>query len=113
MFAAIIGLSDFTEAFLHAHQVQAKVANPVEDAVQLGLIADLADEDGLLVARFHGKTLESGSEVFGQAAPDRDPIPGRLHVPPDAQWVESHLAPPRGEWSSPIADFTRVIRTRD
>jgi multicomponent Na+:H+ antiporter subunit D len=79
IFAAIIGLAGH-RALEHAHQLQAKVANPVEDAVQMGLIADLADEDGLFVARFHGKTLERGPEVLGQAAPDRDPVPGRLHV---------------------------------
>jgi multicomponent Na+:H+ antiporter subunit D len=85
VFAAIIGLSEHW-ALVHAHQLQAKVANPVEDAVQIGLIVDLADEDGLLAVRFQGKTLESGPEVLGQAAPDRDPVPGRLYVPSDALW---------------------------
>ena len=62
VFAVIIGLSEHW-ALVHAHQLQAKVANPVKDAVQIGLIVDLADEDGLLAVRFQGKTLESGPEV--------------------------------------------------
>jgi hypothetical protein len=70
--------------FCHAYELQAKVANSVEGAVEVGLIADLADEDALLVARFEGKPLECGREASGQAPPDRDPVTGRLHVPPGA-----------------------------
>lgn len=47
----------------HAHQLQAKVANPVKDAVEVGLIADLADEDAAFIARLEGKPLEGGREV--------------------------------------------------
>jgi hypothetical protein len=68
----------------YAHQLQAKVANSAEDTVQVGLIADLADEDGAFVARFQGQPLESGLEMFGQAAPDSDPVPFRLHMPSGA-----------------------------
>ena len=70
--------------FCHAYELQAKVANSVEGAVEVGLIADLADEDALLVARFEGKPLECGREASGQAPPDRDPVTGRLHAPPGA-----------------------------
>jgi hypothetical protein len=76
-----------TRTFLYAHQLQAKVANSVEDAIQVSLIADLADQDGLFVARFQVKPLESGPEVLGQAPPDRDLVPGGLHVCSDALGV--------------------------
>jgi hypothetical protein len=55
-----------------------------EDAVKVGLVADLADQDGLFVAWFEGQPVESRPETLGQAAPDRDPVPGRLHVPSGA-----------------------------
>ena len=38
--------------FFNAHQFQAKVANLAQDAVKVGLVADLADQDGLFVAWF-------------------------------------------------------------
>ena len=44
--------------FVHAYQLQAKVANSVKDAVEVGLIADLAGEDAVFIARFEGKPFE-------------------------------------------------------
>jgi hypothetical protein len=75
----------------------------------MGLIADFADKDGLLAARFQAKPLESGPEVLSQAASDRNPVPGRLHVPSDAVG-RSHCGAEPGEQSSPTVDFTRVSR---
>jgi hypothetical protein len=48
----------------------------------VGLIVDLAAEDALCAAWFQGKALESGSEVLGQVAPHRAPVPGRFVCPP-------------------------------
>jgi len=91
--ARFTGSGNRTGVFRHAHQLQAEVANPVEDAVQVRLIADLTDEDGLFAAWFQGQPLESGPEALGQAAPDGDPVPGRLHMcSPVVPWVTS---PPR------------------
>ncbi len=88
--------------FFHAYQLQTKVANSVKDAVEVGLIADLADEDTVFIARFEGKPFEGGREVPAQTAPDRDPVPGRLHAPSDALWVDTHHEPEPGERRSPI-----------
>jgi hypothetical protein len=93
--------------FFNAHQFQAKVANLAEDAVKVGLVADFAGQDGLFVAWFEGQPVEGGPETLGQAAPDRYPVPGRLHVPSGALRVWSHAGPDPGEWSSPLAGFTR------
>ena len=62
-----------------------------------GLIAALAGEDAVVIARFEGKAFEGGREVPAQTAPDRDPVPGRLHVPSDALWVDTHLEPQPGD----------------
>src|SRR5580693_9984885 len=94
--------------FRYAHQLQAKIAYQVEDAVQVSLIADLADEDGQLPARFQGQPLEGRPEALSQAAPDGDPVPGRLHVPSRAAWTAPTLAPKRGGRASPEAFFTQV-----
>lgn len=51
--------------FSHAHQFQAEVAKSVKDAVKVGLIMDLADEDALLASRFYGKPLECGDRLNG------------------------------------------------
>jgi len=83
--------------FFDAYQLQAKVADSVKDAVQVGLIADLADEDAAFTAWFEGEPLEGGREVLAQTAPDHDPVPGRLHVPSDALWVDIYLEPGPGE----------------
>jgi len=80
-----------------AYQLQAKVANSIEDAVQVGLIADLADEDAAFIARFEGEPLKGGREVLAQTAADRDPVPGRLHVPSDSLRVDVYLEPGPGE----------------
>ena len=81
--------SDWTvpRIFFHAYQFQAEVAKSVKDAVKVGLIMDLADEGALRVARFHGKPLKCGRKASGEAAPDCDPVPGRLHVTPGVLWV--------------------------
>jgi hypothetical protein len=55
------------------------------------LVADLAYESGLAVARFQAHSLERGSEPLGQATPDADPVSGRLHVPSDAFGLASTL----------------------
>jgi hypothetical protein len=91
----LVGLANpaSTGAFLHAHQLQAKVANLVKDAVQVGLIADLADEGGLFASRFQREPFEGGPEMLGQAAPDGDPVPGRLHVPSEVLRVDPSLGP--------------------
>jgi hypothetical protein len=68
----------------NAHQFQAQVAKSAEDAVKVGLVADLADEHTPPAARFEGKPLERRPQTLSQAAPDRDPVPGRLHVPSGA-----------------------------
>jgi hypothetical protein len=72
------------EVFFDTHQFQAKIANLAEDAVQVGLVAYLAGQDGLFAAWFEGQPLEGRSETLGQATPDRYPVPGRLHVPSGA-----------------------------
>jgi hypothetical protein len=41
--------------FFDTYQLQAKVANSVKDAVQVGLIADLPDEDAAFIAAFEGE----------------------------------------------------------
>ena len=87
---------------VHAYQFQAKVANSVKDAVEVGLIMDLADEDALFVARLQGKPLECGREACGEAPPDRDPVLGRLHVPPGVLWVDAYLEPKPDERCSPV-----------
>jgi hypothetical protein len=61
--------------FCHAYELQAKVANSVEGAVEVGLIADLADEDALLVARFDGKPLECGGATGPLRPTSRPPRP--------------------------------------
>ena len=91
--------------FFHAYQFQAKVANSVKDAVEVGLIADLSGEDAVFIARFEGKPFEGGREVPAQTAPDRDPVPGRLHVPSDALWVDTHLEPSRVSGDHPCDRF--------
>jgi hypothetical protein len=68
--------------FFHAYQFQAEVAKSVKDAVKVGLIMDLADEDALFGARLQGKPLECGRKTSSEAPPDCDPVPGRLHVTP-------------------------------
>ena len=87
--------SDWTvpRIFFHAYQFQAEVAKSVKDAVKVGLIMDLADEGALFVARFQGKSLECGRKASGEAPPDCDPVPGRLHVTPGVLWVGAHLEP--------------------
>jgi hypothetical protein len=55
------------------------------------LVADLAYEGGLAVARFQAHSLERGPEPLGQKAPDADPVSGRLHVPSDAFGLASTL----------------------
>jgi len=79
--------------FFHAYQFQAEVAKSVKDAVKVGLIMDLADEGALFVAWFHGKPLECGRKVSGEAPPDCDPVPGRLHVTFGVLQVGAHLEP--------------------
>jgi hypothetical protein len=83
----------------NADQFQAKVAHLAQDAVKMGLVADLADQDGLFAAWFEGQPVEGRPETLGQAAPDRDPVPGRLHVPSGALRIWCHAAPDPGEWS--------------
>ena len=76
--------SDWTvpRIFFHAYQFQAEVAKSVKDAVKVGLIMYLADEDSLSVARLQGKPLECGRKTSREAPPDCDPVPGRLHMTP-------------------------------
>ena len=88
---------DCFRVFFDPDQLQTKVANPIEDAVKVGLIADLADQDGLFVAWFQGQALESRPEVVRQAAPDRDPVLGRLHICSGTRWVDPHFGPEPGE----------------
>jgi hypothetical protein len=42
-----------------------------------------------------GKPLECGREACGEAPPDRDPVPGRLHVPPELSRLLPILGPSR------------------
>jgi len=77
--------------FFHAYQFQAEIAKAAKDAVKVGLIMDLADEGALLAARFHGEPLECGGEASGQAPPDCDPVPSRLHKTPGVSSVSTHL----------------------
>jgi hypothetical protein len=79
--------------FFHAYQFQAEVAKSVKDAVKVGLIPDLADEGALFAARLQGKPLECGSKTSGEASPDCDPVPGRLHVTPNVLLVGAHRQP--------------------
>jgi hypothetical protein len=76
---------------LDAHQLQAQVPHLVQDAIEVRLVADLAYEGGLAVARFQAHSLERGPEPLGQTAPDADPVSGRLHVPSDAFGLASTL----------------------
>jgi hypothetical protein len=88
--------------FFHAYQFQAEVAKSVKDAVKVGLIPDLADEGALLAARSQGKPLQCGRKTSGEASPDYDPVPGRLHVTPGVLWVGAHLEPKPDDRSSPV-----------
>jgi len=54
---------------------------------------DLTDEGALFVAWFQGKPLECGRKVSGEAPPDCDPVPGRLHVTSGVLRVGAHLEP--------------------
>jgi len=76
----------------------------------MGLVADLANEDGLFGTRFQAEPLEGGAEVLGQAASDRDPVAGWLHVPLRWSAGQAHYRTQPGEQSLPMAGFTRVSR---
>jgi hypothetical protein len=65
---------------LHAHQLQAQAAYPVQDAIELGLVADHADQGSLPVPRFEGHALERGPEPVGQPPAHADPVSRRFHV---------------------------------
>ena len=96
--------SDWTvpRIFSHAYQFQAEVAKSVKDAVKVGLIMDLADEDALFAARLQGKPLECGRETSRETPPDCDPVPGRLHMTPSVLRVGTRLEPKPGERCSPV-----------
>ena len=79
--------------FFHAYQLQAEVAKSVKDAVKMGLITHLADENALFAAWLQGKPLECGRKASGEAPPDCDPVSGRLHVTPGVLWIGAHLEP--------------------
>jgi hypothetical protein len=68
--------------YFYAHELQAEVADLVEDAVEMRLVADLAHEERLPLAGFQAHALKCGPEALRQAAPDADPVSGRLHLPP-------------------------------
>jgi hypothetical protein len=105
-----VSWSDWTVPwiFFHAYQFQAEVAKSVKDAVKVGLIPDLADEGALLAARSQGKPLQCGRKTSGEASPDYDPVPGRLHVTPGVLWVGAHLEPNWMSGHHPSTEFTRA-----
>jgi hypothetical protein len=68
-------LSRATNGFvLHTDQLKTEVADSVQDAVKVGLVADFADEDSVLVSRLEGEPLERGAQVFGESALDCDAV---------------------------------------
>lgn len=90
----------------HAHELQPQPAHQVEDAVQMRLIADLADEAGLSGTEFQLQPLEGGPEPLCQASPDRNPVSARLHV---ASFGDPSTVPSApGEWLRPLPVFTRA-----
>ena len=54
---------------LHGEQFDPEVTQPVEQAVQLGLVADLSDKHGPVWAGFQGHPLEGGLEALAQPSP--------------------------------------------
>jgi hypothetical protein len=75
-------LSRATNGFvLHTDQFKTEVADSVQDAVKVGLIADFANEDSVLVSRLEGEPLERGAQVFGEAALDCNAVLHWRHVP--------------------------------
>src|SRR5258706_15519752 len=73
-----------------------RVAHLVQDAVQVALVADLPDQDGLPAACFQAHAFERSREALCQLAPDADPVSGRLHVPLRCSRADLHSAPGPG-----------------
>jgi hypothetical protein len=65
---------------LHAHQLQAQAAHSVQDAVEVRLVTDHADQASLSLPRFEGHAFERGPETLGQPPSHADPVSRRFHV---------------------------------
>jgi hypothetical protein len=85
-------LSRATNGFvLHTDQLKTEVADSVQDAVKVGLIADFADEDSVLVSRLEGEPLERGAQVFGESALDCDAVFHCGMYPSETACVDPHF----------------------
>jgi hypothetical protein len=52
---------------LYGHQIDTEVVKPVKQPIQVRLVTDLADEDGLALLGFQHHPVEDGLETFTQS----------------------------------------------
>jgi hypothetical protein len=84
----------------HGLELEPEVADPGEEAVQLRLVGDLADQLGGAGATHRRQPLEGRRESVAQSAANHDPdAPPRVHADDDPAELR--------ERTSPTADLTQ------
>ena len=82
-------------------QVEAEVADSVQQSVELSLVERFGDEMGVTVPGFNRDARKGGVESSAQSPLDCDAVPPRLHrAPPSVSLLYSHHAAQQGERSS-------------
>ena len=64
---------------LHSDQLQPEVTYPIEQAEEMRLVPDLADQHGEVWSWLQDHAVEGGGEPVGQPAAQGDPVVGRVH----------------------------------
>jgi hypothetical protein len=96
-------------------EFEPEIADAREEAVELGLVCDLADELGTTGVAHERHSFEGSREASAQPAAHDDPGPGRSHTvsPPSALRASRAECPQGlGDSASPSSRFTQGDRLR-
>src|SRR6266511_489601 len=85
---------------LQLDELEPEVAEPVQEAIELCLVLQGADEDGSATARFDTHALERRGEAVADRSTNRDPIATRL------LHLSARMSPRRVICLHPVRRFT-------